>query len=135
MNTLIMISHGNMAREALQSARMIVGETENAYAISLTQEEGPEEIHNRLQQIITENRQSPHFFILVDIIGGTPCNAAFRVAANNKNITILSGLSLGMVIEFFISRNKSPDQLKTELIHTAKQGIKDVLSCYDSSTG
>ena len=49
-----------------------------------------EEVLNSAKMIIGDS---------IDLLGGTPCNAALLVANNDSRIKIISGLNLGMVIE------------------------------------
>lgn len=134
MKTLIVMSHGKMAEAALASAEMIVGKIESAYSISMSEDDSPEMIRTRLTAIIDNCPDTAEFIVVVDILGGTPCNVAVAVAKEKQNVMVLSGLSLGMIIEFCVVRHEMGENVKEKMIHSAKQGIEDVLSFFNKDS-
>lgn len=117
-----------MASEALKSAEMIVGKVNNAYAISMEADEGMSGISFKLDAILKGTSGFSHTFIIVDLLGGTPCNVALEKLANMKNITLISGLTLAMIIEFAMSQYDDCEKLKEHLIEVGRNGIKDILA-------
>lgn len=53
--------------------------------------------------IILEKIKDKNILIMADLYGGTPFNAAMVLCGNKENIKIISGLNLGMVIEYATS--------------------------------
>jgi PTS system mannose-specific IIA component len=126
---LIILSHGNMAKETLKSAEMIVGKIENAYALFMDADEGMSGIGLKLDSCfenIGENIK--HIFVIVDLLGGTPCNVAIQKMATMKNVTLMSGLNLAMLIEFAMSQYDDYEKLKEHLIEVGRNGIQDILA-------
>ena len=123
---LILMSHGNMASEALKSAEMIVGKVNNAYAISMEADEGMSGISLKLDAILKETSVFSHTFVIVDLLGGTPCNVALEKLTSLKNVTLISGLTLAMIIEFAMSQYDDYEKLKEHLIEVGRNGIKDI---------
>lgn len=124
---LILMSHGGMAKEVLKSAEMIVGTISNAYAVSMDQNEGMSGISLKLDLVLNETADLKHIFVIVDLLGGTPCNTAVQKLAYMNNVTLLSGLTLGMIVEFAMSQYDDYEELKQHLIEVGRSGIKDIL--------
>ncbi|MCC0655976.1 PTS sugar transporter subunit IIA [Clostridioides sp. ES-S-0123-01] len=117
------MSHGNMAEEVLNSAKMIIGDTINYPTVNMKQDDGIEGTIKKLKKALEVYKESSEITIMVDLIGGTPCNAALLEASIDSRIKIISGLNLGMVIESAFSDEK---ELAVKLEKIGKDNISIV---------
>ncbi|UDN60121.1 PTS sugar transporter subunit IIA [Clostridioides sp. ES-S-0010-02] len=117
------MSHGNMAEEVLNSAKMIIGDTINYPTVNMKQDDGIEGTIKKLKKALEVYKESSEIVIMVDLIGGTPCNAALLEASIDSRIKIISGLNLGMVIESAFSDEK---ELAVKLEKIGKDNISIV---------
>lgn len=122
---IILISHGNMSVETLKSAEMILGKTERFSAIGFYDNESPEILEDKIAKEIGCSLQSP-VWIIVDLFGGTPFNVALKLKQYYSNIEIITGLSLGLVIESSFYPMILDHQLLYHLVDTARQSIQYV---------
>ena len=113
----ILAAHGKYAIATKNSCEMITGVHENLHAIAFTVSMGTDDVKNQYEQII-EQHPDDEITIIVDILGGTPCNAAIIASEKYKNITIVSGLSLALVIP--LSLGETLDLSITGMIETTK---------------
>lgn len=113
----IIAAHGQYAQEVKKSCQMITGQTTNISAISFTEEMGVSDVLQAYTEAYSSENETA---IIVDIVGGTPCNAAQIFAVKNPEVTILAGLSLGLIIP--LSLGESLD----EAIRGAKDNIQFV---------
>ncbi|WP_271000738.1 PTS sugar transporter subunit IIA [Listeria seeligeri] len=113
----IIAAHGQYAQEVKKSCQMITGQTTNISAISFTEEMGVSDVLQAYTEAYSSKNETA---IIVDIVGGTPCNAAQIFAVENPEVTILAGLSLGLIIP--LSLGESLD----EAIRGAKDNIQFV---------
>lgn len=120
---LIIMSHGLMAQEVLNSAEIIVGKIPDVKVISITPEDGIEEINKRLETIIT-NLEDKEILVLVDLLGGTPYNIAVRTLYQREKSSVISGLNLSMVIEYALSTIETANELADYLIQAAVQNVQ-----------
>lgn len=126
---LILLSHGDMAKETLKSAEMIVGKIENAYALSMDADDGMSGIGLKLDSCFENMGQNiKHTFVIADLLGGTPCNVAIQKLVTMENVTLISGLNLTMVTEFAMSQYDDYGKLKEHLIEVGRKGILDILA-------
>lgn len=98
MVTIIVAAHGESAPAFLDTARMILGNTDNVHAVTLLPGEGPEHLIEKYQAIIA-SAEATETLILVDLFGGSPYNAAARLAAEDSTIDLVSGVNVPMLIE------------------------------------
>lgn len=123
MTHIIVMSHGNLAAELLNSAKMIVGELKNFQAVGMTAADGLEGTQRKLTQALENVPQGANVLILADLFGGTPCNVAMLAAAQSHDkIKVVSGVNFGMVLECVMNSDRK--DLVDYLLTTGQQGIR-----------
>jgi PTS system mannose-specific IIA component len=130
---IIIVSHGSLASEFVETSKMIVGDQPNIMPIRLDPSEGLEDIKNSVEQAYQKiNDSGDGVLVLADLQGGTPCNGAFMMLGKN-NISIVSGVNLPMVLEVLISRNgKLLKELTDIAVQSGKEGIRDISEFFNS---
>ncbi|MBC1364549.1 PTS sugar transporter subunit IIA [Listeria welshimeri] len=91
----IIAAHGRYAQEVKNSCQMITGQTTNIAAVTFTEDMGVTDVLESYNSVYSPENET---VIIVDIVGGTPCNAAQMFRAKCPEIKIVSGLSLGLII-------------------------------------
>ncbi|MBF2351495.1 PTS sugar transporter subunit IIA [Listeria welshimeri] len=91
----IIAAHGRYAQEVKNSCQMITGQTTNIAAVTFTEDMGVMDVLESYNAVYSPKNET---VIIVDIVGGTPCNAAQMFRAKYPEIKIVSGLSLGLII-------------------------------------
>ncbi|EMF6678596.1 PTS sugar transporter subunit IIA [Listeria monocytogenes] len=91
----IIAAHGRYAQEVKNSCQMITGQTTNISAITFTEEMGVTDVLDAYTDVYSPENKTA---IIVDIVGGTPCNAAQMFSAKHPEVKVISGLSLGLII-------------------------------------
>ncbi|MBC1939518.1 PTS sugar transporter subunit IIA [Listeria welshimeri] len=91
----IIAAHGRYAQEVKNSCQMITGQTTNIAAVTFTEDMGVMDVLESYNAVYSPENET---VIIVDIVGGTPCNAAQMFCAKYPEIKIVSGLSLGLII-------------------------------------
>lgn len=121
---LIVMSHGNMAREALESAKFITGEIENAVAISMEMEDGLNGTRVKLETALKAVPEGAKVLIVTDIPGGTPCNAAVETLFSGNETRVIAGLNLGMLIEYALSSDEDIDKLCSAVCESGAECVQ-----------
>ncbi|MBC1981174.1 PTS sugar transporter subunit IIA [Listeria welshimeri] len=91
----IIAAHGRYAQEVKNSCQMITGQTTNIAAVTFTEDMGVMDVLESYNAVYSPENETA---IIIDIVGGTPCNAAQMFRAKYPEIKIVSGLSLGLII-------------------------------------
>ncbi|WP_439327934.1 mannose/fructose/sorbose PTS transporter subunit IIB [Lonepinella sp. BR2357] len=126
MTHLIVATHGKFSEEIVNSAAMVFGEDENTHVVTFLPGEGGDDLVAKYQAIIAHLPENEPVLFLVDLFGGSPYNAAARVATERANTDIVTGISLPMLLECLDAKDSSS---LTELVETAKEvGVQAVKS-------
>lgn len=126
MTHLIVATHGKFSEEIVNSAAMVFGEDENTHVVTFLLGEGGDDLVAKYNAIIANLPENEPVLFLVDLFGGSPYNAAARVAANRENTDIVTGISLPMLLETLDAKDSAS---LDELVETAKEvGVQAVRS-------
>lgn len=96
---IIVGTHGHLAEELVNTCAMICGKPENLRTVTLVPGEGPDDLEKKYQKAIAELDTAQGLIILNDLFGGSPYNAACRIAALDGSYGVVTGVSLPMLIE------------------------------------
>ncbi|WEV38951.1 mannose/fructose/sorbose PTS transporter subunit IIA [Lactobacillus sp. ESL0680] len=125
---ILLASHGGFADGIAQSAQMLFGEQDNFAHVTLSPDEGPEDIHDKMEQSIASFSDQNEVLLLVDLWGGTPFNQANTLLEDHPSWAIVTGMNLPMVVEALTQRLTNSDataqQVATAIINSARDGIK-----------
>jgi len=127
---IIVITHRDTAHALCDAAAHIVGEQEYVETICVQPRDGLETVRARIQALITQWEQIDvrDIVIMVDLFGGTPCNAAIPFLTNPR-IDIVSGVNLSMLLTA-ITHRKDTDlpTLVIQIVNAAQRNILSVRS-------
>ncbi|WEV71159.1 mannose/fructose/sorbose PTS transporter subunit IIA [Lactobacillus sp. ESL0785] len=125
---ILLASHGGFADGIAQSAQMLFGEQENFAHVILTPDEGPQDIHDKMEKAISSFTDQNEVLFLVDLWGGTPFNQANSLIEEHANWAIVAGMNLPMVVEALTQRLTNPDAtahaIATAIVKPAQDGVK-----------
>lgn len=129
---ILLVTHGTLGEAFINSAKMIVGSTDSIKAISLLPTHGSEEFIKMLGEEI--NKYSDNILILTDIFGGTPSNIS-AMLSRDKDVVIISGVNLAMVIEAMLNRMEYNNIELGELVKkSAEESIQDIMKILSENT-
>ncbi len=100
----ILASHGYYSKYTKESCQMITGATKNMYVVSFLEDMNADDVYAMYEAILQEHPDED-FTIVVDFIGGTPCNASIQLKEKYPNISIVSGLSLSLAISLSLGES------------------------------
>ena len=121
---LIVATHGKMSEETGNLTKMVLGESEQLEFVTFVPGEGPEDLIEKYNNIISKYDAEGTLF-LVDLFGGSPYNAACRVVAETKNTDVITGVNVPMLLEVLDAREETSDV--SELVQVAKNsGINGI---------
>lgn len=127
MTAIVLGTHGKFSEELLKSAEMIFGKQENIATITFLPGEDADDLMTKYEDAIKSLKCDAGVFFMVDLFGGSPFNAASRIAMKNENMDIITGLNMPMLIEVFAAREDSTIEELTELaLRTGHLGIKSL---------
>lgn len=104
MIALIVSTHGRFSEELVRSSEMIFGKQENIKFVTFEPGESVDDLIEKYKNAIKSMDYKDGLLFLVDLFGGSPYNAASRIAINNPDMDIVTGVNLPMLLEIFASR-------------------------------
>lgn len=124
MTGVLIITHGQLAKELLEAAEFIVGAVQVAECLSIDVTKDSKELGNMIREKIDSLDQGQGVLILTDMFGGTPSNLALSFLQEDT-VEIVTGVNLPMVIA--IAQNREGHSL-AEIADMAKTAGKRSIS-------
>lgn len=129
MVAIIVGTHGEFSREIVKSSEMIFGKQENIQYVTFNPGESADDLINKYESIMEELDYKDGLLFMVDLFGGSPYNAASRVAVKEECIDIVTGVNLPMLLEVFAVRDSMSIKELVKVAETAgNMGIKSFKS-------
>ena len=121
----IIITHERMALCLRRATEKILGKQKNFFPYSTLKDSLPilaQKINQKIKKINPD-----HIVCFVDLMGGSCWNLANLFKQEHKNVTIISGVNLPMLISYFTHVNEMSFQdFITKVIDDGSRGIKYV---------
>lgn len=99
MLAIIVGTHGKFAEELVKTCEMICGAAKNVRAVTLVPGEGADDLAKKYEAALKELDTADGVIFLNDLFGGSPYNAACRIAITESAYGIVTGVNLPMLIE------------------------------------
>ena len=125
---VLIITHGRFGSELLRTAEDIVGRQSQAAAIDVTSEMGPEGLGQAIELALQSLSGPEGILILVDMLGGTPCNASLLKTKDLK-AHVLTGVNLYMALSVF--RHRASLDLDALASKSAEDGRRSITLAAD----
>ncbi|KQQ78918.1 MULTISPECIES: PTS sugar transporter subunit IIA [Aureimonas] len=104
---LVLVTHGQLAREFKLAVEHVVGRQEAFETICIGPDDDMEQRRLDILQAVREAERGKGVIILTDMFGGTPSNLAISVM-DEGNIDVLAGVNLPMLIKLASVRGEKP---------------------------
>lgn len=118
----IVIGHGAFSETMLKTAEQIVGKQRFIEVIS---NEGMScnDLNERLEKTLGQNNTT-ETIVFVDLPGGSCTISCYNVLRNRKDLNVICGINLPILIEFFMLREKyNAHRLVPILVKKGKESI------------
>lgn len=116
------ITHEQIAIYLQRASENILGEQKNLFPYTNLEDSLPV-----LAQKITQNIEDlkpDHIICFVDLAGGSCWNLAKMIQKQYKNVSIISGVNLPMLVSYFTNLNEIPfEELIKKVVKDGSRGI------------
>lgn len=99
---IILITHGEVGKELIQSCEMILGSVNDVFSLSLKPGKSMEELLSETDELI--NSLTGSILIVTDLFGGTPNNVAMY-CSGKYDVKVMTGLNLAMLVSLILGRD------------------------------
>ena len=126
MISAIVVTHGRLADEFVATARKIFGDFSGVYALS-NEDKTPQALAEEIETVIEVRGPDETFIIFVDFLFGSCGHATLAVERRYKNVRVVSGVNLPMLLAFLNKRNDvNFERLPSELASRGRDSIQSV---------
>lgn len=130
MVAILLVTHGDIGVELLETARDILGELKASVAcLSVSSKSNLDHITGQAVNLLEQMNPQGGVLVMTDLYGSTPHNLANRLNVEHK--ALVSGLSLPMLLRTLNYVNKIPLH---ELAEKAQQGGHIGIQCQTEIT-
>ena len=128
----LIVSHGRLAFELLNAARMIEADLGQIEAVPLDWNESVDEARGRIGDALARIADADGVIIFTDMFGGTPSNISLSFLEKDR-IEIVTGVNLPMIVKFGSMQLEATDV--TTLAHViGEKGSKAIRVASDLLT-
>ncbi len=124
MNRIILASHGGLSAGMLDTARMIVGDLPNVYAVS-TQRDETETIVGATRKLLDSFEKEDRVFVLTDVLSGSVNNDMLSLVGEYPDITVICGMNAGLVLEMVTMDDDPCTEELSRIIGESRGQIKN----------
>jgi fructoselysine/glucoselysine PTS system EIIA component len=122
MRKFLIATHGNFASGIKSSLDIITGNTDNLSVIDAYTGEN-KSIESEINDVLEKIGNTDELIIFTDLMGGSVTNQIINFALR-KNVYIISGFNLPLLLEIVLANPESPaDEVIREGISNAKDQI------------
>lgn len=119
---ILIVSHGNYAKESLASAELIVGKQDNIATLGIDVVDNIDKLNKEMLQLVSGLNCNNGLLILGDLFGGSPLNLAMKLLADDKTI-LSSGINLPVLLEVFVNRSNGIFKIENTIREAYKNGL------------
>lgn len=124
MFQFVIATHGNFAKGIESSIGIILGKFENLESLSCYTTENFN-LNNEIDRILNQYKDR-EIIVVTDIFGGSVNNGFMEKIPNNKNLNVISGLNLSLILELLGEQDsyKSAKELIENSIVNSQDSVK-----------
>jgi mannose PTS system EIIA component len=95
---MVLVTHGNLAKEFISALEHVVGPQKRVGAVCIGPDDDMEKRREDILRSVAEVDDGSGVVLLTDMFGGTPSNLAISVMDNAK-VEVIAGVNLPMLIK------------------------------------
>lgn len=121
MRRFILASHGKLSEGMVDSAQMILGETQNLSWVSLLVGEHPDDLRKKIEQDILQEPEN-EVVIVTDVIGGS-VNTAMLQLLKLAKVHVITGMHLGLILALCTADESDTEAMIHQVLKETKGHI------------
>jgi PTS system mannose-specific IIA component len=102
---IILVTHVDYGSALLRAAEFIVGQVQDCTSIHVDDSLAVEDTVNRLQEAVNLLSNGRGVLVLTDMFGGTPTNLSLSLLGSRRDVEVLTGVNLPMLLKVLSNRS------------------------------
>lgn len=125
MKKYLLATHGNFAEGIKSSVKIIAGDYYSNQLETICAYIDEKDYSDRILDFISSVSENDQGFIFTDLYGGSVNQKVIQLITNKpKNINVISGLNLGMLLELILNSNETLS--KEDMLNAIEAGRRDI---------
>ena len=121
----IIVTHGRLAEELIETAKRVYGDFDGCYAVT-NEGKSPQMLFEEIRTLINAVEDGS-CVVFVDFVGGSCCHAGMRLKVERSDVPIICGVNLPMLLAFLNKRDSVPlERLVGEIVARGHSSIQAV---------
>ena len=123
---IIVTGHGNFASGISSAVKLVAGSQENYEIVDFLETDSGDMLRQRLTKAVERLDNCEDILVFSDLIGGSPFKIAVEISVEcSKNIHVIAGTNVGMILEQVMLRNDedSVEALVEKALKTGKNQV------------
>lgn len=123
---IIVTGHGNFASGISSAVKLVAGSQENYEIVDFLETDSGDMLRQRLTKAVERLDNCEDILVFSDLIGGSPFKIAVEISIEcSKNIHVIAGTNVGMILEQVMLRNDedSVEALVEKALETGKNQV------------
>ena len=123
---IIVTGHGNFASGISSAVKLVAGSQENYEIVDFLETDSGDMLRQRLTKAVERLDNCEDILVFSDLIGGSPFKIAVEISLEcSKNIHVIAGTNVGMILEQVMLRNDedSVEALVEKALETGKNQV------------
>ena len=126
MRSVLLVSHGTMAKGVFEATNMIFGELKDVLYLCLEKDMDIESFKLKLDGLIDSIKNSTEIIVFADLKGGSPYTAALTLLSEKGLLSkskVISGLNLPMLLSILFIEGEIAQEDVESIMNSGKEGI------------
>lgn len=102
---IIVMTHGSLSQGIVDASELICGPSPQIETLSLRREDNVDDLAKNFAEAVARMDTGEGVLVLVDLMGGSPCNVASMALREAKNFHLVCGVNLPMLLEAIMTRD------------------------------
>jgi len=104
---LVLVTHGDLAKEFVAATEHVVGAQQNIRTVCIGPDDDMEVRRKDILDAVNEVNTGAGVIVLTDMFGGTPSNLAISIM-DRASVEVIAGVNLPMLIKLASVRGEKP---------------------------
>jgi mannose/fructose-specific phosphotransferase system component IIA len=133
----IVVTHGEFGAYLVEAAEGIVGrQAQGVRVVATSSRQSVDDIRRRIERALAELSSPEGVIVFTDMPGGTPNNLSFPLIRDEKNVEMISGVNLYMLVSAFSNRHQLPlPRLVEKVVADGQKSIRDIRAMFVAAVG
>ncbi len=121
----IVVAHGNLARELVNTARTVYGAFDGVDAVT-NEGKSPDALTDEIERLL-DGEPDDRYLIFVDFFGGSCCHTCLQIEQRRNDVRVVTGVNLPMLVAFLYKRGDVPfERLPDEVVERGRGSMRNI---------